>query len=557
MEDNLYAFIAIIGVIIYCLIIRCNASINKNEKNTRAFTRPLYALMAFGVIDAVWGLCDTKTIDAGRGFFWAVSYLFHLGATVSAYVWFLFSKRYLKYGKNVILLVFETLPLIVAGTLLIMQFDNGCIFWLSPIGVYHTGDCRSALFGIQFFYFVYGFVRTVISLLADRESSKRLNHYISIEFMLVLTLSGIFQMIFPNAPYYSAGFMLAAIIVFNGSIVIERQKISSEAISEQKQSIDEMKLQELEYERALARAYEDKNVIYAEILKMLNTGVIATDSDGRLTLANDMALEMFGHSGVDRETLDYSEFVSSAEYIDFEEAEKANDNLLNNNEPITYYMRANIDGTDRYYKADAKKLILLDRSETIITCFMDVTESKNHENALRVLSQTDELTQIDNRRSGESKIAIKLHENPNGMFCLIDINKFKNINDRFGHQIGDEALVETARALKESFRGDDVTMRMGGDEFAVFAGDITNAEQAAKKITSLFEKIDKINIEKMNGEDVSISLGAVFADSENLNNFDAIYRQADKEMYKCKGEPGNNCSIMSKRDKKCYESVTQ
>ena len=240
MGDSLYVFIAGISVMVYLLLIRCNATINMGEKNTQSFSHTLYALVAFGLFDALWGMADTELVDVGVGFFYAISFIFHLSMTILAFTWFLFMKNYIRCLKNRVVSVFESLPLLVAIVLLLMQFKYNSIFYITPIGVYHPGELRSALFCIQFFYFAYGLICAIVSLVTEKDSGRRINCYIAIDFMVILVISGFLQMLFPKAPYYSAGYMFATIVVFNGSIVIERQKMSSAAYKIQKQRSEDI-----------------------------------------------------------------------------------------------------------------------------------------------------------------------------------------------------------------------------------------------------------------------------------------------------------------------------
>lgn len=68
------------------------------------------------------------------------------------------------------------------------------------------------------------------------------------------------------------------------------------------------------------------------------------------------------------------------------------------------------------------------------------------------------------------------------MFLLFDVDKFKHINDTYGHSIGDEVLIQVADALKQTFEQAGVCMRLGGDEFAVYAPEITEQMQAETMI---------------------------------------------------------------------------
>ena len=85
-------------------------------------------------------------------------------------------------------------------------------------------------------------------------------------------------------------------------------------------------------------------------------------------------------------------------------------------------------------------------------------------------AQTDGLTGIYNKRSTEERINEIRDENPaeKGTFVILDVDKFKEVNDRYGHMAGDKVLSEFGRILKAHFREEDVVGRIGGDEFVVY-----------------------------------------------------------------------------------------
>lgn len=84
------------------------------------------------------------------------------------------------------------------------------------------------------------------------------------------------------------------------------------------------------------------------------------------------------------------------------------------------------------------------------------------------MAQADFMTGIWNRRHGEKLIEQALRDKVKGMMCIIDCDKFKSINDTYGHAVGDEVIIAIAHTLKNACRKDDIVVRLGGDEFAMF-----------------------------------------------------------------------------------------
>lgn len=160
-------------------------------------------------------------------------------------------------------------------------------------------------------------------------------------------------------------------------------------------------------------------------------------------------------------------------------------------------------------------------------------------------AQTDALTGLYNRRALEGKASELLRQDlPNGShfaFILIDFDYFKQVNDNFGHLVGDTALKALSATLQESFRSTDIIARLGGDEFAVFcklaSGD---AAQIANKITQLMENWSKTPLAKEDGTPffATISVGISVAPKDETT-YEGLLHKADIALYKSK-ELGRN-----------------
>ena len=166
-------------------------------------------------------------------------------------------------------------------------------------------------------------------------------------------------------------------------------------------------------------------------------------------------------------------------------------------------------------------------------------EKRRSEELLR-LSETDRMTGLLNRISGEDKVSAMLAQNVSGMFMMIDADKFKSINDTYGHNVGDEVLIAIANAMKNSFRSGDVIMRVGGDEFAAFAPGVETREVGDAIIKRLFDSLRSNHIEALGGQPIRVSIGAVFCSADEDVSFERLYRQADESMYVSKNTEGHS-----------------
>ncbi|MGN0666898.1 MAG: GGDEF domain-containing protein [Huintestinicola sp.] len=171
-----------------------------------------------------------------------------------------------------------------------------------------------------------------------------------------------------------------------------------------------------------------------------------------------------------------------------------------------------------------------------------IDEEKKKENHLLYLSQTDLMTGIYNRGYGEKTISSLLEKQRQGLFCLFDVDKFKHINDKYGHNTGDKVLIGISKALQKIKRETDIVMRLGGDEFAAYFLDIDSEAAASEIITMFFDEISMIKIEPIT-EKISVSLGAVLY--KNGFSFDSIYKLADKGVYDSKTNKGNSYTFFT------------
>lgn len=155
---------------------------------------------------------------------------------------------------------------------------------------------------------------------------------------------------------------------------------------------------------------------------------------------------------------------------------------------------------------------------------------------LRVLASTDSLTDCLNRRAFTADVATRIAgdgESPAGALLVIDADNFKSVNDRFGHDIGDEALTMIARALKSCLRGDDLLGRLGGEEFGVFlvGASQDDAEFVAHRMLAAIRDID---FAAADGRHCRLSVSIGGAAVKAPTSFAELYRLADRRLYDAK-----------------------
>jgi diguanylate cyclase (GGDEF)-like protein len=151
-------------------------------------------------------------------------------------------------------------------------------------------------------------------------------------------------------------------------------------------------------------------------------------------------------------------------------------------------------------------------------------------------SFTDPLTEIYNRRSLD-EIAGRLINQARRRhtpltFLMIDADRFKQINTRFGHLTGDFVLAEIAGILKSAIRGSDAVVRYGGDEFLILLADTTSSG-AQKVVERIHERVNEWN-DAGNLEEFRISLSIGVAEWQEGDTLDEMLDGADKKMYEQK-----------------------
>lgn len=145
--------------------------------------------------------------------------------------------------------------------------------------------------------------------------------------------------------------------------------------------------------------------------------------------------------------------------------------------------------------------------KTVMYMVRLIEKDKLIENQLRYKIENDSLTGFRNEEFGVNTIKQMLDNKKPGMFCLIEVDNFKEINDKYGNDIGDNILVEIADCIKESFKEGDVFIRRGGARFAIFSVDVKDKEDG-RFIMKMLESM--INVMTIIEEQITISSGVVF-----------------------------------------------
>ena len=207
--------------------------------------------------------------------------------------------------------------------------------------------------------------------------------------------------------------------------------------------------------------------------------------------------------------------------------------------------------TNRWFQCRDEAIYWPDGRLVRIEIATDITERKQMESELdaarreaEFLAGIDPLTSLNNRRAfsdlGNQLLKESIRFKQPASLIMFDLDHFKQINDHFGHESGDEVLLHIARLTRETVRQADIIARIGGEEFAILLPqtDLEQAGQLAERLRQMFMN-NALNI-KGRGITTTASFGVVSCDPEcDELRLDQLLADADAELYKAKNAGRN------------------
>ncbi len=268
--------------------------------------------------------------------------------------------------------------------------------------------------------------------------------------------------------------------------------------------------------------------------------IISADSNGTINFWNKGAQTIFGYTEeeVSGKTLT---ILMPERYRNAHQ--EIVDRIRSSVNPTAHYMEKTLqlyglrkDGTE--FPVELSVATWDTKKGTFYTAIVrDITNRKQMEDELRALTLVDELTGLYNRRGfftlaqQQLKIADRLQR---GLFLIFaDLDGLKSINDTFGHQEGNMALIDTAYILKETFRESDIIARIGGDEFVIMAMETADTDPDVFN-ARLQEYIKSYNTERNRRYNISISIGIANYNPYYPCSLDELIEKADTLMYEQK-----------------------
>jgi diguanylate cyclase (GGDEF)-like protein/PAS domain S-box-containing protein len=182
----------------------------------------------------------------------------------------------------------------------------------------------------------------------------------------------------------------------------------------------------------------------------------------------------------------------------------------------------------------------------VVRVSLDITERKAAEERVRHLAHHDPLTDLPNRAFLndvlERALARAARHGRGLALMLVDLDRFKEINDTLGHPVGDALLVEVARRMTRCLRRGDTLARMGGDEFAVLQEDLESSEEATALAQRILDELADPFVLGSHTVVSGASIGIAIAPYDG-NDVAELARHADLALYKAKGEGRNRARL--------------
>lgn len=301
----------------------------------------------------------------------------------------------------------------------------------------------------------------------------------------------------------------------------------------------------LEEERQLRHRVESLETRFRGIFEDSSAGIFLVRERGNLVTANPAFFRLTGMDEQQQLQTGDEDIVSKV-FLDIEQAKSLIKLALVTKRPHSADLRIN-SGAEEHSRWAHCIFSPAGDSTTIEGVMYDVTQRKLSEARIRELAETDSLTGLSNRQAADSALQALITQTPVGgksfAVMLIDLDRFKYINDTYGHDAGDKVLVTIAERLRKLVRDSDIVARMGGDEFFIIlnhAGNIGMVTRIAQKILDAQQA--PIEVQAGVLEKVGISIGIALYPDHGDNPL-SLRKHADQAMYAVKRRGKNNFAI--------------
>ncbi len=279
------------------------------------------------------------------------------------------------------------------------------------------------------------------------------------------------------------------------------------------------------------QAIEESERNLRALLNAVTESLLLLDKDGTVLAANETFAKRM-RVGLD--TIIGSNYYDLLPADVVRERRKHAENVIRNAKPVRFE-----DARNKRYIDQVIYPICDEDGEVERLAFFgaDITRRREMEKELESMALTDQLTGLYNRRGFFTLATRELRRaqrSKNTMLLFFaDLDGLKAINDQFGHEEGDRALMAAAKILMQTFRTSDIVSRIGGDEFAILVVD-AEEDLMEKLLLRLYRLINNLNMRKIHKSKLAISIGHMVYDPLKPLSLDELISNADQRMYKMK-----------------------
>lgn len=256
-----------------------------------------------------------------------------------------------------------------------------------------------------------------------------------------------------------------------------------------------------------------------------------------LYVANNRLLGMGGYANYQDFYEDIQGMVINSIHPDDREyvnAEMARILALGDQYEIQYRMKRK-DGSYIWVHDIGRKTVAANGRDAIISVLIDISHQVSVQSRLKHEAASDPLTGIYNRKGAREHIAQALESDLDYFFFMLDLDNFKQVNDIYGHQAGDQVLCMVAKQLATSFRKSDVVCRLGGDEFAIFVAGTDDVPVMEQKLQALLDSYQSRMAHSWPLAGSTMSVGGIRG--RKRRTYSQLYQLADQVLYEVK----NSC----------------
>ena len=302
-------------------------------------------------------------------------------------------------------------------------------------------------------------------------------------------------------------------------------------------------------EKAMTQAKKDE-VFVSSVLSAVRDGIVTITSKGIIEIFNPGAEDIFGYK-------EHEVMGKNISMLMPEPHQSAHDGYLEKfklgqstrDQGLPLEQLALRKNGQTFPVEVTLNTIQIDDEIKVTGVVRDVTERKEWEKKIKEMALTDPLTRLANRNKFETRLNESLihAQRFKSLFALlmIDLDKFKPVNDSFGHPVGDTLLQQVAEILVSSCREVDTVARLGGDEFAIILSGINEPEDAAIVARKLIDKLSQPFEIDNNKIQIGASVGISCYPNDTVD-INELIRMADEALYLSKKEGRNTYRFYNK-----------